>query len=74
MFGFGFVGAYIWMFLLFALQFLHVFWFYLIVRMIVKLLTVGVDKDERSDDEDEELAEEDTTDVKQKKFATKKTN
>ena len=36
------------------LQVLHVFWFYLIARMIYKLATTGIEKDERSDDEDED--------------------
>ena len=38
--------------LLIVLQCLHVFWFYLIVRMIFKLLTTGIEKDERSDDDE----------------------
>lgn len=38
--------------LLTLLQLLHIFWFYLIVRMISKLITTGIDKDVRSDDED----------------------
>jgi len=38
--------------LLILLLLLHVFWFYLIVRMIYKLVTTGIDKDVRSDDED----------------------
>jgi hypothetical protein len=48
--------------LLFALQFLHIFWFYLILRMVVKICSSGsVEKDERSDDEEEE--EEELDDV-----------
>ena len=38
--------------LLCTLQALHIFWFYLIARMIYRLVTTGIDKDERSDDED----------------------
>lgn len=41
--------------LLVVLQCLHVFWFYLISRMIVKLFSGGIKKDERSDDEEEDL-------------------
>lgn len=40
--------------LLCSLQCLHVFWFYLICRMIRSLLTTGIEKDTRSDDEDDE--------------------
>ena len=38
-----------------ALQVMHIFWFYMIVKMIVKALGAGgVQEDYRSDDEDEE--------------------
>lgn len=41
-------------FMLCGLQCLHVFWFYLIVRMIYRLMIVGeIEKDVRSDDEDD---------------------
>ncbi len=39
--------------LLSSLQCLHVFWFYLICKMITRLITTGIEKDERSDDEEE---------------------
>lgn len=47
--------------LLCTLEALHIFWFYLIARMIYRLLTTGIDKDERSDDEDEPDDEDETT-------------
>ena len=47
-------------FLLIVLQILHIFWFSTIAKMIYKLVTTGIEKDERSDDdserEDESLA------------------
>jgi len=54
MFGFTFFGAYAYTVLLFSLQGLHIFWFYLISLMIYRLVLVGIEKDVRSDDEDEE--------------------
>ena len=53
-FGTDWMGYWIFAGLLITLQCLHVFWFYLIAKMIYKLLTEGIEKDERSDDEDEE--------------------
>ena len=51
-----------------ALQFLHVFWFYLISRMVVRLFIVGkVEGDVRSDDEDDDEFTKNA-----KKLATKK--
>ena len=52
--GSDWVGFYVFAGLLIVLQVLHVFWFYLIARMIYKLATTGIEKDERSDDEDED--------------------
>lgn len=50
------------------LQCLHIFWFYLISRMIYKLMIVGsVEKDVRSDDEEESMEDYDT--VQKKKTA-----
>lgn len=51
-------------FLLSALQLLHVFWFYLIVRMIWKLLMGTMVKDERSDDDEEIDYDNDDLDTK----------
>lgn len=46
-------GFWVFLILLLVLQCLHLFWFYTISKMIYKLMTVGIEKDERSDDEDE---------------------
>ncbi|XP_046732215.1 ceramide synthase 2 isoform X2 [Silurus meridionalis] len=55
-----FVGYYFFNSLLLVLQFLHIFWAWLILRMIYKFLFLGkLDKDERSDDESEAEEEED---------------
>ncbi|MCI4390897.1 hypothetical protein PGIGA_G00128210, partial [Pangasianodon gigas] len=54
-----FVGYYFFNSLLLVLQFLHIFWAWLILRMIYKFLFLGkLDKDERSDDESEADEEE----------------
>jgi len=37
--------------LVIALELLHIFWFYLVVKMVYRLFTSGIEKDERSDDE-----------------------
>ncbi|XP_062843664.1 ceramide synthase 2 [Trichomycterus rosablanca] len=61
-----FVGYYFFNALLLVLQFLHIFWAWLILRMIYKFLFLGkLEKDERSDDESE--AEEDEEDEEQDK-------
>ena len=51
-------GYWVFSSLLGTLQVLHIFWFSLILRMIYKLVTTGIDKDERSDDDDEDDGEE----------------
>ncbi|TSP09091.1 Ceramide synthase 2 [Bagarius yarrelli] len=54
-----FAGYYFFNFLLLVLQFLHIFWAWLILRMIYKFLFLGkLDKDERSDDDESEAEEE----------------
>lgn len=50
-FGKNWVGFWVYFWLLLALQALHIFWFYLISRMIYRLLTTGIEKDVRSDDD-----------------------
>lgn len=53
-FGCDWFGCYFFIGLLSALQCLHIFWFYLIARMAYRLVVVGeVEKDVRSDDEDD---------------------
>ena len=51
-------GYYIFGGLLCVLQVLHVFWFYLIMRMVVQLFTTGIDGDVRSEDDDDAIANE----------------
>ena len=46
-------GTYFFLILLCSLQVLHIFWSYLVVKMVYRLFTTGTDKDERSDDEEE---------------------
>ncbi|XP_026866481.2 ceramide synthase 4a [Electrophorus electricus] len=54
-----FPGYYFFNGLLLVLQALHVFWAYLILRMLYKFIFLGkVERDERSDEEDEEEEEE----------------
>lgn len=53
-FGCQWWGGWIFCLVLFCLQLLHIFWFYLIVRMIFRLFILGtVEKDVRSDDEED---------------------
>lgn len=47
-------GGYMYLVLLAGLQLLHVFWFYLIVKMVIKLMSGTMKKDERSEDDDDE--------------------
>jgi hypothetical protein len=56
-FGVNWAGFWVFSMLLVVLQLLHMFWFYLIAKMIYRLLSTGIEKDERSDDE-EEVADE----------------
>jgi hypothetical protein len=54
-----------WLFatMLVGLQCLHIFWFYLISRMIYRMLVVGeIEKDVRSDEEDDKEFHDDSTD------------
>ena len=67
LFTLNFFFAYIWIGLLCALQILHIFWFYLIGRMIYRLLTTGIEKDERSDDEDIDEGEDEKITTKKNK-------
>ncbi|KAM3620366.1 uncharacterized protein V6R79_022176 [Siganus canaliculatus] len=69
-----FFGYYFFNVLLFVLQLLHIFWAYLILRMVYKFVFLGkVERDERSDeesevdDEEEELEEEDECSWEQRK-------
>jgi len=71
MMGGRWLGYYAYASLLITLQLLHIFWFYLIARMIYRLVTTGIEKDERSDDE-EDFAEDYETDAKTKKAGSKK--
>jgi hypothetical protein len=66
-FGLGWWGAYVYSVLLLALQCLHVFWFYLIARMIYKLIFDSLGGDVRSDDEDEEVVVRKKEENKKKK-------
>ena len=56
-FGTNWAGFWVFSVLLVVLQLLHIFWFYLIAKMLWTLFSTGVDKDERSDDE-EDIGEE----------------
>lgn len=61
-----FHSCYFFIFLLLALQCLHIFWFYLIARMIWKLANGTMTKDERSDDDEVIEYEENFEDEKKK--------
>lgn len=52
-FGRAWIGYWAFTVMLIILQILHIFWFYLIARMVYKLLTTGVENDERSENEEE---------------------
>mmetsp|Transcript_7059 Transcript_7059/g.10559 ORF Transcript_7059/g.10559 Transcript_7059/m.10559 type:complete len:386 (-) Transcript_7059:192-1349(-) len=71
--GSNWTGFWIYFGLLMALQLLHVFWFYLISKMIYRLLTTGIEKDERSDDDDDDIdgpnAETSESQIKESKKA-----
>jgi ceramide synthetase len=56
-FGTKWAGFWFFCLLLVVLQILHIFWFYLIAKMIYRLVSTGIEKDERSDD-DEEIGED----------------
>lgn len=71
MFTLNFIGAYVWIGLLVSLQLLHVFWFYLILRMVYRLATASIEGDIRSDDEGE-LEDEGSSDTS--KVTSKKTS
>jgi hypothetical protein len=55
-------GCYVFVGLLLSLQGLHIFWFYLIMRMVYRLCTIGIEGDVRSEDDegDDEKPEVDT--------------
>lgn len=58
-FGCGWGGCYAFVILLSILQILHIFWFYLIARMILMFLSKSIESDIRSDEEEIEDEEED---------------
>ena len=66
-FGGSWPGYWVFGGLLCTLVCLHVFWFVLICRMIRKLMTTGIEKDERSDDEEEDDDNEPPSQAKKKK-------
>lgn len=67
-----YVGYYVLLALLIILQALHIFWFYLIAKMVFQLVTGTMQKDIRSDDEGEadEVPEGTTKNASSKKKAT----
>ena len=60
-------GYWIYCTLLGILQLLHINWFYFISIMIYRLVTTGIEKDERSDDEDVDEAPATSVALKKKK-------
>lgn len=72
-FGTNWAGFWVFSVLLVILQFLHIFWFYLIARMLWTLLRTGVEKDERSDD-DEDIGDEPISPNNSPKTKAKKGN
>lgn len=60
-------GYYIFTALLITLLCLHIFWFSIIARMVYRLATTGIDKDERSDDEEYDLDLDQNYEDEQKK-------
>ena len=70
LFGTDWLGCYVFVGLLIALQVLHIFWFYLIAKMIYRLIRGEMKKDERSDDD--EILEEQPN-WEEKKNVVKKT-
>jgi hypothetical protein len=77
-FGTNWAGFWVFSGLLVVLQLLHIFWFYLIAKMLWQLFSTGVDKDVRSDDDDdvdEELKKEEIeTKLKEKSSGVRKNN
>ncbi len=61
-FGVQWSGYWAFAILLLTLQALHIFWFYLIAKMVFKLVATGIEQDERSDVDDvsEEFLEDET--------------
>jgi ceramide synthetase len=52
-FGCEWGGCYVFIGLLVALQCLHIFWFWLVLKVCMQLFSGKIEKDERSDDEEE---------------------
>ncbi|XP_060701998.1 ceramide synthase 4a isoform X3 [Hemiscyllium ocellatum] len=70
-----FFGYYFFNILLMVLQLLHIFWAYLILRMVAKFIFLGkIDKDERSDDEESDGTEDEEDERMETKFASSNHN
>ncbi|XP_043577541.1 ceramide synthase 2-like [Chiloscyllium plagiosum] len=70
-----FFGYYFFNLLLMVLQLLHIFWAYLILRMVAKFIFLGkIDKDERSDDEESDGTEEEEDERMETKSASSNHN